>query len=202
MSLNRLDPDIDPTKGMGRFQLNETLDLLAAALRRRLNVVDTEDSTFSWRTPSGQEIKTPKLTPRGAVVKRDANQAVLTSTNSPISFDGILLDSGGFFSPGAPTRITFPEAGVYAVSGTVVFEPNALGNRIGNVQVYKSSGVAQTDQAGLESSLANTVANSSTKQASDIFLVDAGDYIQLEAYQTSGATRQVTYARLSVFRVV
>jgi hypothetical protein len=106
---------------------------------------------------------------------------------TPIPFDNVLFDEGGFFdvSPGSPTptRATVPAGkhGMYMVIADGLFTNGTACNR--EVQIRKNGvqlmGVSRIHQAG---AFVTTV-------VTEIFPLGPGDYLEMVMLQDSGATQ-------------
>ena len=104
-----------------------------------------------------------------------------------LQFTQALYDSGGFFSVGSPTRLTFPEDGKYIVGFSCVFQYNINGQRAAYVrknglapilkEIYFASQNGATD--------AQTLRGQRVKQFT------AGDYVDLAVAQDSSSTLQI-----------
>lgn len=135
-------------------------------------------------------------------MRRDTNQNVANVTHTPVSFETVEFDSGGYFDVAQPTRLTFPETGVYLITGTLGWDSNNTQARIANLFVDGAVSPA-TNRA---SSIENTSPADYTTTLCGIGEFTVGQYVQLVAWQNSGATRQLVVAswvkpRLAVHRL-
>ena len=128
---------------------------------------------------------------RGALVTTIgiANQNIPNNTLQFLNFNTIERDTDGFFNHGAPSKITIPE-GVSKVRllGQVIFGSNASGLR--QIVIKKNYIPGGGWYAGVPASTitANNATTTDVHVLTPVLDVMAGDFFQLEAYQTSGTT--------------
>ena len=191
MSLNRLDPTADLSDSATRGQLNETLDVMAQALRR-LKAQGAETTT----TETSARATSPDRSQVAAAVTRATNQQLTTAVSTAIQFTATETDTGGLVDLAANnTRITFTLSGLWLVSGLVVYAANSTGNRGASCSVFDSGGAAKTDwQTNV---LTATNANTCYVNAGGLVTVVPGDYMELYGIQRSGGNLNVVQARLS-----
>jgi hypothetical protein len=82
----------------------------------------------------------------GALVYADSVQTVTNDSDMNVSFDlsnSAAYDSGGFYSAGAPTRLTVPATGYYSVWGHTVWEAGSTGYRSVTLKQFNASNVLQ-----------------------------------------------------------
>lgn len=110
-------------------------------------------------------------------IKLGAPQAIAEDTPTVILWDTVVRDDGGWFSAGSPGRITVPSFGYYLCITQVRYEQNATGRR----QV-------RLNRVGVEMAQARQNPSSavySLVDLSKVIRLDAGQYVEIEAYQTS-----------------
>ena len=115
----------------------------------------------------------------GARVTRTTNQTLTTATVTPIDWDSQDYDTDDYWEGVTnPERFTVPTAGKYRVSAVITWGANSTGRRHLRFHV---NGVEQT-------TLATDPVGSAAygMAASETFDLAAGDYVTVEAYQTSG----------------
>jgi hypothetical protein len=127
---------------------------------------------------------------KGARVVLSANQSVANNAFASASWASATVDTNGFWSAGAPTRLTVP-TGVtkVRVSASIEWALNATGVRAMSLNMTPiSTGVTNTT-AGSFGATAPGVASlvSAVAATSGIISVSAGDYFELRVGQTSGA---------------
>jgi len=99
----------------------------------------------------------------------------LSDTESPISFDSKVYDTGNYFSVLSPSIITIPRAGYYRVKTNIQTGTTGEG----------ASYSIQLLQSGLSIFTANMAANQSGVY-DEIITLNAGETIQLNAGETAG----------------
>jgi hypothetical protein len=126
-----------------------------------------------------------------ARVFRSTNQTGITSgdTYPAVSFDEDsgdgAFDEGGYWSGGAPTRLTIPDNGTYMFGGNVVWDGNTTGRRDTKIRL-------NGDNSALLASVGQSVVGANTVQnLSSIKQFAAGDYIELIVFQDSGSNRDL-----------
>jgi len=118
-----------------------------------------------------------------------------------VAFDTVLATSGaGMFSLTNPTRLTAPQAGFYIYSAGISTNtlPYSAGQLTLQVNVNSTTTYAQSAQAG------QTSFNPSNSITTILYL-NAGDYAQLNVYQSVGGTVTLlggksTYLSLALLR--
>lgn len=112
-------------------------------------------------------------------------QAIATATWTSVSLDSTTVDSyGGHSNSTNNSRYTAQVAGWYVVNGSVCWAANATG--------WRGARTAKNGTAVVGSATeiqANTIAAALTTiaTASVIVYLNAGDYVETQGYQTSGA---------------
>lgn len=119
-------------------------------------------------------------------VRHSANQSILDTTYTTLTFDTELWDHADFpmHAAGNPTRLTAPVAGKYLVSGSAEFASNATGLR--EVVLYFNGTTIHTRVQIAALSGAVTVLN-----ITDQLSLAAADYVELRVRQTSGGALNV-----------
>lgn len=119
-------------------------------------------------------------------------------TTQNISFTSTELDNCPIYpaqshwSAASPTRITIRQSGRYMVLAWLTFAVNATGDRGGEIRL---NGVTRISAQMIKG--ANAVAHNATVAGVGSFV--AGDFLELFAYQNSGAPLNCTYAELCIF---
>lgn len=122
---------------------------------------------------------------RGARVRRTVNLSLASAATGAVTWQSAALDTGSFWSAGAPTRLVVP-AGVTKVRlrGSARFAANSSGQR----QIFITKNGAPLE--GRFSVLGNAVATPNTTDlngTSGVIAVAAGDYFEMSAYQNTSA---------------
>jgi hypothetical protein len=116
----------------------------------------------------------------GAKAYLGANANLPSGASTTLSFAFVALDSSGYWSAAAPTRLTVPKGrgGVYLVVAQGVFSAGAEGDRV--VRVLKntatSAGEARLVEGGANISVTLT----------QLVQLAAGDYLEMQMLQNSG----------------
>lgn len=129
------------------------------------------------------------LTNLSVGLTNSAAQTLTTSSFDPLTFNTERWDNGGLHeSVTNPTRITIPAGGggVYEIAGGVAFAANATGLRGLTVKLNGATIIAVDFRATYGGEVYLSIATQ--------YLLVAGDYIQLEAYQSSGGNLNTVVA--------
>jgi hypothetical protein len=138
----------------------------------------------------------------GAYVYKTTSQTLSNDTQTNITFDTEVSDTDGYHDNTTNnTRLTVPAGlgGVYAVTGTINFDPSATGVRY--VIVKKNGNIF------FYSVLNNAGSGNETMfQTTQIIPLAAGDYVELMGIQTSGGSLtikggQTYYTNFSLFLI-
>lgn len=140
------------------------------------------------------------LTASGVQATRTTNQSISGSTWTAISFGAEQFDLGSWWSSG--TDVVVPAGAIAAgsttalviVSARLQFLANSTGRR--GLKILKNG--TQTGRTTVD---AEGGGDTTDMLAFDAFLVEAGDVITLEAYQSSGGSLNVGTASLTVIRL-
>ena len=130
------------------------------------------------------------------ILRKDASQSFADGVAAAVTF-GVgteIRDLDGLHSTALNTeRITAVVAGVYVITGTVMWEGNGAGDRV--LGLYQNGGIT----LDLHSHLPGATLCGMNVCAHAHLAV--GDYIWMEATQTSGGELDVLYARLGATRI-
>ena len=122
---------------------------------------------------------------RGASIARSTGQTISNNTNVQVDMDTIEFDTDGMADLGSPdTRLIVQTAGYYQVMGTFTFAAAASGVRQWRIHINGTL-YNYVDELG-DSALAPSRATTFIAQ------LDAGDEIELVAYQTSGSDLNIS----------
>jgi hypothetical protein len=124
--------------------------------------------------------------PACRVYKASSFSHASSGTAQPITFDTERYDTDGMHSTSVNTdRITFTTAGLYLVEGGVQWDANATGVRYLAIRLNGST-IIRLKQDNAVNDLGQIV--------STVYKFAAADYVQLMAFQNSGATRTIVAA--------
>lgn len=116
-----------------------------------------------------------------SAVVTGASQSIASGTSLYVTFNSVVHDSHTQWSSGSPTRLTCKVAGLYLIIGTVRFSANATGMRsVALIVNAEGAGRGNTSVAPVNGGV--TVVN-----VAALTYLNIGDYVRLQAYQTSGA---------------
>lgn len=129
--------------------------------------------------PPTNIVQTPKVLAYSTVAQSLANgvNTNLTWTNTTIDFPGLSL------SPAQPDRLTVKVGGFYHIVGLVAFASNSSGIRYLRVKVNGAHLVPDVLMVS-----APVTGNITSLQVAVDWPLNAGDYVQFEATQSSGVT--------------
>lgn len=119
--------------------------------------------------------------------KTGSNQTLSNNTYTLVTFNAETYDTDGFHSTSTNTeRMTIPAglAGYYEVTANVGFDTNVLGRRL--LQIRKNGSAISVGEAS-----SAVATNYPTFNTSIIVYLAVGDYVDYEAYQTSGGNLDV-----------
>jgi hypothetical protein len=129
--------------------------------------------------PSGDRLPGNDI---GARVQRSASQSIPNATTTVVSFVGARYDTNTFWSNSLPTRLSISIAGKYLIGASLAYAANATGVRQVGLRVNGSF------YPGLQAAPAGT----DNFVIATVFPLVVGDYVELIAYQTSGAALNAT----------
>lgn len=124
-----------------------------------------------------------------ATLRRTTAQTIPSGgAGTAISFATVDQDAAGYYAAGAPTRLTVPAGydGIHLAGGSFMWDANATGQRQWGMSL---NGVAWPGSQD------NRPGNAGFGVAASIVgpprLLVAGDYVEIKAFQDSGADRSV-----------
>jgi len=162
------------------------LEWLAKGAANQVLGVNAGGTALEWKTPA-------KVAKGTRVVNASFNLADITLTQ--VSFTAESYDDLNAWTSGSPTRVTIPETGWYLVGAYTSYANNANGRRLTNIIIDGTSAVVATDYR-------NAVNGGTTNVSlcNPVYLA-AGQYIELQVYQTSGGTLAVTTSVLYLIQL-
>ncbi len=131
----------------------------------------------------------------GAEVVRTTTQSATNSSDTLVSWSSTLRDDASFWAAGSPTKLTAPQSGWYTISATVRWASSTAGQRF---MWFKINGAFPSQTPG--SSLSAGVGGDYATNASHQVYLSKGDYVELDVFQTSGGSLNVSYAVMSLVR--
>lgn len=111
-----------------------------------------------------------------------AGYNIATSTAIMVSYSTELIDTHNMWSSGNPTRVVCTVAGYYLIVGNIRYNSSGNSNGIRGCSI-KVNSVEVGNTTGTPSPTDPTIT-----QASAIKYLNVNDYIELQSWQTSGAT--------------
>lgn len=141
----------------------------------------------------------------GAAVYRSTNQSIPgTGVGEPIAFDAIDYNPVGMWTIVAPaitaTKIYAPVAGYYFVAGTVMWDTSGAGTEYAHAVVVNAS-----TAVAFANHIRSLITTAAVPATTTCFL-NAGDFVEMYAYQDSGGPIDIVAAlpysiRLAVHRL-
>ena len=128
----------------------------------------------------------------GAKIAANSSQSFSSSSLAQVTLATSIFDIGGFVSGAHANSLTVPSGldGLYMITGKIKYAGNATGQR---TTVIIKNGNINTDNLG------GTIPNIGASDAPEAiaaghFVLAAGDYVGLYAYQDSGGSLSTSYA--------
>jgi len=164
--------------------LGDEIELLRNQVASLKQYLSAGVAPAQWYT----QLVSPGFLVVGARMVRTTNQSVSNNTATMLSFTGAVADfnTNSVWAGGTPTRFTAPFTGRYFLGAGVKWAAASAGIRRLRAQVNGS--------ATLIDAHTNTEAGTSNVQYQTISMVwqlNATDYVEYEAFQTSGAALNV-----------
>lgn len=123
--------------------------------------------------------------PPACRAQRTTSQAIANITPTAVAFDSESFDTDSMHSTVTNTsRLTFNTAGLYIITASVMWESNATGTRDVWLQISGSTRISEAAQQA-------NAADLTSHALSAIYKATAAQYVELIAYQSSGASRNV-----------
>jgi hypothetical protein len=175
-----IQPTIFDAKGdLLTATANDTPARLAVGTNGQILVADSTASTGLKWAASGNFI--------GCGIYTGSSQTISNNTNTKINFASEVFDTNGFHDNSTNnTRFTIPAglAGYYRVSATLRWDQGSGGRRIIAITINGGGGQASSEVTPA----AGVYVSALTQQ---VFYLNVGDYVELDAYQTSGGNLAV-----------
>ena len=161
-------------------------------------------ANYGWRKPADREdfleillqgvldeidadLKAYANTPHAARVYNSANISVSHATSTLLTFNSERRDDGPVHSTSSNTsRLVAPAAGWYVITFVATYAYHAAGFRAFNL---KLNGATFID--GCEIPAVSTDSEGTLLTITTLYYLSAGDYVEVYAYQTSGAALNV-----------
>jgi len=146
------------------------------------------DQIVSLRRRVGalESVEMALRTGQGCRVYNNADQTIPQATWTALSFNTVYYDYDDCWSSSYPTRLTCQTSGLYIITGHVRWAANSNGERI--MGIYKSDGVGYATCGQLP------VPSQTRMSIATILPLQAGEYVILQVYQTSGGDLAVISA--------
>lgn len=171
------------TRGFGSYMVNNVVDRIRLG---PLNGSGWEAGTVKLYGYREVRMAFNPPAPVAAGIRMTADQTIATATYTTIDFDGVDFDDGEFWDSGDPERITFHEAGRYILAMSPILFNHSSGLRIARLIRNGSA----TNLLSVHS--AAPVNGTNQRMAfTAIIEAEAGDYVQLQMYQSSGGNLAV-----------
>lgn len=121
----------------------------------------------------------------GARATRSTNQSIPNNVLTPISFDAEVWDTDSIWEIANPTRLTCKTVGVYAMWGGMIYSFHGTGYRDWDIRLNSVTYISAYRDKSL-GALKNHYSS-----VSGIYKLAVNDYIELMAFQDSGAALNV-----------
>lgn len=142
-----------------------------------------EAEVGSYFNAGVRDLGTFLLNPPIAQLVQNTIQSIPNSAVTPLTFDGTINDSyGGHSNVTNNSRYTGQVTGWYLVAGVAAFATNGTGVRVARLR-KNGSDIIYFDVWAMAVSTASTPTAAAT---AGIVQLNAGDYVELAGYQTSG----------------
>ncbi len=134
-----------------------------------------------------------------------AGQSIANVTSTIINFGTVTFDTHGRLTTGAAWKFTAALAGYYQVTATILFDATATwaAGEVGDIGLYKT-GVFDSE-LDRKDNFSGATAQYMLLSGSGVVSLVAGDYIDVRAYQASGATLALfangAYNHVSIMRL-
>lgn len=181
----------DPTTGDGETAL-PVVDVASELYQLRFVIANIKEVLagspptywYSPITPTFEQVQA-----HGARVYRSSSQAIANATVVAASFNTVRYDTGvlgtaidPFFVIGSPTRLTAPVGGLYEINGFGEWNTGVVSGVLSlSIRLNGGKFLASTDQA------VDGQAAFRWQQVSTQYQLNAGDYVELVAFQTMGS---------------
>lgn len=124
----------------------------------------------------------------GASLKTSVTFSIPDSVDTPISWNTAIFDTGGYYSGAHPTRLTAPATGLYHVDASVYWDNHSTTNGRYIAFMVNGAGGNRIAICIIPSPVSAFTFSSNT---SALLSLTAGDYVEVVAFQNSGAAMNV-----------
>lgn len=136
----------------------------------------------------------------GARVTHSTTQSLTDGAWTPLTFDTETRDDANFHDNVNPTRLTAPSSGWYDISGFVEFAANHVGSRGLRIRLDGAgSGIGRTFYDETPQAAVPDVFQISISLS---YYLNAAQYVELEAFQSSGGGLNASGSALNPFSMV
>lgn len=179
-------------------------------IRNVVDLVQYQECSLRYRGGDewvlvGAEEELAAVTTIGAKAVRTSDQSIPNSTETAVTFDTEVRDDGGMYDDGGvEDRLTVPAGGDgwYVITGWGSWNTSGTGERQLIIVCYTSAGAGKTAGSANQGEPSNPGAIWIHQNVSMVQHLVAGDYIQLRAFQASGAALNLrSGAHLEAVRV-
>lgn len=165
------------------------ITILAGATKGSIASDNIFDGTFLNGAIVNNEPTTALGGVRAATVRRTTNLTLTSGAGAAVTWPSAVIDTGGIFNPGQPSRLTVPQGSyMCSVGAKVTYAAGAAGVR--SLEILHNG--ART-KIGLPALVINAAATGETYMTvwSDPIPVQPGDYFELVVFHTQGANLDV-----------
>jgi hypothetical protein len=177
-----------PANSVGTKQIKKSAVTAVKVKDATLTGAKIKDASLTGADIANGAVDAAKVgTIPGARVRRTTTALVDTAATAVLSYDATDFNVGGVFNSAQPTRMTAPVAGRYLIVATVRWESDVTGGRRTiALEVNGTSQIARSNVSGY--SLGGVAPFSPEQAAQAIYKLNAGDHVEVWAYQDSGST--------------
>ena len=120
--------------------------------------------------------------PAARVTRGSSNQTIPNNSLTYVQFDSAVFDTAGLFDPASPQVLKAPIAGLYLLTGSLRWAPNATGLRFAAFEVAPSFNFVAADWRN-----PITGGEATDHEFSSLVALQANQTVRIRVYQTSGA---------------
>ena len=142
---------------------------------------------------SGNAMSTAELSVRGAKARysTDAGQSIPNNTITILDFEDKSYDSHNAVTTGGSWKFTAPSTGYYSVNASILFQAATTWNLSESLELHLFKNGTRVSYLSRKDNYPTGATNYAGLNGSDEIYLEAGDYIDIRAYQASGAALSI-----------
>jgi hypothetical protein len=146
------------------------------------------DPSFAFTNGNIKIVSIKESTAIGARVYNNANLSIANTTDTALTFNSERFDTDSIHSTSSNTsRLTCQTPGVYLIHADVSFAINASGLRFVYLRLNGTTIIAESSMMPISTGARSHMV------VTTLYELDAGDYVEVLVYQTSGGSLTVDY---------